>query len=79
MRLSARKYAETLGLHEDTVQSWCRNSMLPEKDRNLSLPAIVARRVGRKWQIHVEKTELALSLMGGNATERSLAKRGMLA
>jgi hypothetical protein len=77
MRLSARAYAAEIGVHEDTVQSWCRNSMLPNSGRNKALPPIVARRIGRNWQINVEKTELAQSLVCGNPAERDIAKREM--
>jgi len=78
MRLSARSYAKQIGVHPETVQSWCRNSMLPDKDRNKALPPVVARRIGSRWQIAVEKTELAMSLICGNPAERGLAKRGAI-
>lgn len=77
-RLSARAYAASVGLHEDTVQTWCRNSMLPDSDRNKSLPPVVARRIGKSWQINVEATDRAQSLVCGNPAERGLAKRGTI-
>lgn len=76
MRLTARAYAAESGVHEDTVQAWCRNSMLPADKQNKALPPIVARRIGNKWQIHVEKTDLLQSVCCGNPTERELAKKG---
>lgn len=65
-RVSAREYAALVGLHEDTIQARCRAGML------------VCRRIGGKWEIDVEASEKALSLRFGNATERDLAKRGLL-
>ena len=76
--MSARAYAKSIGAHPETVQSWCRNSMLPVEKRNPKLPPIVCRRIGSAWQIAVEKTELSMSLMCGNPTEREMAKKGMI-
>jgi len=78
MRLTAQAYAAQIGIHAETVKRWCRNSMLPEPERNKALPPMVCRRVGKSWQIAVEKTELAMSLICGNPAERSLAKRGAI-
>ena len=78
MRLSATRYAARIGVHKATVQSWCRNSMLPEAEQNRNLPPVVARRLGKSWCIHVEKTEQAQSLCCGNPTEKSLAENGMI-
>lgn len=77
-RLSARQYAKHLGVHPETVQSWCRNSMLPERERNAALPPVICRKIGRKYQIAVERTELAMSLLCGNPAEKSLARAGSL-
>jgi len=76
-RVSAREYAESIGVHEDTVQAWCRNAMLPEKERNSRLPQIKAFRRGKSWQIDVEKTEQAQALCHGTGLEKSEAKKSL--
>ena len=78
MRQTPRQFAEKVGVKEATVRAWLRNAMKPESERNKSLPPIIARRMGRQWQIAVEKTELAMSLCCGNPTEKALVKRGMI-
>jgi hypothetical protein len=74
-RLSAKAYAASIGVHEYTVQAWCRNSMKPEAERNKALPPVVARKRGRTWEIDVEATERLTSLKCGNPTERELARK----
>ena len=64
-RISAREYAKANGMHEDTVQAWCRSEKL------------IARRAGRSWQIDVEASERRLSLKYGNAAEQELTKRNL--
>jgi len=74
-RLSAKDYAAQIGVHEHTVQGWCRNAMKPESERNPALPPVVARLRGRRWEIDVEATERLVSLKHGNPIERELAAK----
>ena len=65
-RVSVEQFAAANGICEETVRRFCKAGK------------IVARKIGSKWQIEAEKTERLLSAMGGNSTERELAKKGML-
>lgn len=76
-RVSARAYAAQIGMHEETVTKWCRNARKPVNERNQKLPPVVAKRVGRDWQIDVEATERAQSLECGTALEKELTRKNL--
>lgn len=77
-RVSARAYAAEIGRHEETVTKWCRNAALPKEKRKKGLPPMVAKRVGRDWQIDVAATERAQSIECGTALEKELARKSLL-
>ena len=65
-RATVEQFAAETNSCAETIRRMCRAGKL------------VARRMGGKWQIEREKSERALSLIGGNSAERELAKKGML-
>jgi hypothetical protein len=62
-RISAREWASQNGVHEDTAQKMCRDGKL------------VARRIGRNWQIDPVASERLLSRSFGNVAERELLRK----
>lgn len=62
-RISARAWAAQNGVHEDTAQKMCRDGKL------------VARRIGRNWQIDAEASERLLSRSYGNVAEKELLRK----
>ncbi|GAT33258.1 hypothetical protein TSACC_21671 [Terrimicrobium sacchariphilum] len=63
LRESAEKFGQRVGLSTYTVRKMCHNNKL------------IARKVGRSWQIDVEASENGLSLISGNTPEKAITKR----
>jgi len=76
-RVSAKAYAEMIGMSRLTVESWCRNMLLPASERRPNLPPMVAHKRGRAWAIDVEATERAQMAAGGNPIERDLLRASL--
>jgi len=62
-RESSTAFAARIGKSPFTVRKMCRDGKL------------IARRVGRDWQIDADASEKLLSLKYGNAAERDLARK----
>lgn len=62
-RVTVAEFAASNDRHIKTVQGMCRKGVL------------VARQVGRTWQIDAAASDRGLSLKYGNAAERDLARR----
>lgn len=71
-RVSAREYAARIGVHEDTVQAWCRRSRDKKTPAEKRMP-IVAIKIGRSWMIDVAATDRNLAVQYGTASEKSAA------
>lgn len=63
--MSAEEWARTFNHNLLTVQRWCREGVL------------VARKVGRRWQIDVVASDRALSIKFGNKAEKERVLRGL--
>lgn len=71
-RVSARAYAARIGVHEDTVQAWCRRSRDKKTPPEKRMP-VVAIKIGRTWMIDVSATDRNLAVQYGTASEKTAA------